>query len=175
MKNVKLCFEHNGTQMELPINVDEEILRKMFADMNDGSNSPKTGYERVDVNETYYRLDCFGMPEELTDYGDCDDLAAFEMGNYFNTEEVAYERSKEYILWMRIRAYAEKMGYVANKEDSGKFSIYFDTDLKAVSAAEIPYDTCLDFGVVYFKDANAANDVLCMFENELNEYFRGRK
>ena len=76
---------------------------------------------------------------------------------------------------MRIRAYAEKMGYVANKEDPGKFSIYFDTDLKAVSAAEIPYDTCLDFGVVYFKDADAAHDVLCMFENELNEYFRGKK
>ena len=174
IENVTLKFMLDGKEVELPINVSEDELRKI---VKVPANKVLSGYERVNEGDKFWYINPYGEIVNSEDDYFADTDVLYNVGNYFSRAEVAHGAATRLNLWMRIYAYAARMGYLVTDKEwvelESKYVLsydYFTDTIEAVSTdAEISH--WKDFGTIYFNSREAAKEVFEEFGKELYELF----
>ena len=174
IKNVKLSFELDGKQVNLPINVGEEDIRAMLAEEQKPLNP--TGYERVKPGEFYWTYDENFSPYQFKEENSPANGSHWRYGKYFYSEEVAYGVAFHTELWSRIRAYAARNRYIVTASDwedseKEKFVIVHDMIGGEFEVMAADYTQLKEFGTVYFNSRAAAQETLDLFIDELTELY----
>lgn len=165
MKTAKLIID--GKEIEIQIN--EEQLKQLCP------QKKKTGYERVNTYEGYYRLstnDCVIPTTELD--SDSDDKS-YELCNYYSSRQVAENNARADKLMRQLRRFAvehreEKLDW--KKTDQHKFYIYY-TNKYGISIGDVV--ALYDFGAIYFDTKESAKLAIDTFKDELLWYFKEYK
>lgn len=149
--------------------IEVEISDKEFEGLS--QSNKKTGYERVPLNEEYYREDCLNVMYAIDIY-DVADNDMFDGANYYSDSDVAKNNTRADKLMRQLRRFAvvhrnNKMDWVDYSQV--KYNIYYDydrNDLSITSSVAIR-----DFGSIYFDSKETAQLAIETFHDELIWYF----
>ena len=174
IKNVKLSFELDGKQVNLPINVSEEDIRAMLVEEQKPLNP--TGYERVEFGESYWTYNENFVPYQTKDNQNGANDNHWRCGKYFYAEEVARGVAFYTELWSRIRAYAARHRYIVTASDweddeKEKFVITYHMITGEFEVWAADSSQLKEFGTVYFNSREAAWETLELFKDELHELY----
>lgn len=132
----------------------------------------KTGYERVNIGETFYSVRADGTVfEPIENHGPTHELY-YGIANYYSSVEVAEDNARADKLMRQLRRFAVE--HRANKidwnnENQHKYFISYDRWGKDL---EVEYDTQYKvFGLIYFDSRKAAELAVEAFKDELFWYF----
>lgn len=132
----------------------------------------KTGYERVNIGETFYSVRADGTVfEPIENHGTTHDLY-YGIANYYSSVEVAEDDARADELMHQLRRFAVEH---RNKElnwndyDQRKFYIGYDCKCKLL---DVECDTdYITSHTVYFDSYESAEDAISVFATELKWYF----
>lgn len=151
---------------EFPIEILDPELQKLLAP------SKKTGYERVELYNTYYYDDCNGsVCNEIEEQHKCDNIS-YDGANYYSDKTVAENNVRADKLMRQLRRFAVERR--ENKLDwnngvQRKYYIYYDY---AYNEVAIYQDMrCRHFYSIYFDTEEAAKAAITTFKDELIWYF----
>lgn len=149
---------------EFPIEISDPELQKLLVPPK------KTGYERVELDNTYYYDDCNGsVCNEIEERHNCDNIS-YDGANYYSDKTVAKNNARADKLMRQLRRFA-----VEHKEDKldwsnldqCKYYIWYNGHELDVDFNK-KYKTC---GVVYFDSSKNARSAIKVFHDELIWYF----
>lgn len=145
---------------EFPIEIQDPELQKLLAPPK------KTGYERVELDNTYYYDDCNGsVCNEIEEQHNCDNIS-YDGANYYSDKTIAENNARADKLMRQLRRFAvehrkneldwsntacfkyfiyydytkQKLKTACKSRDRQSFNIYFDSDVVANAAIEAFYD-----------------------------------
>lgn len=132
----------------------------------------KTGYERVNMGETFYSVRADGTVfEPIENHGPTHDLY-YSIANYYSSVEVAEDNARADELMHQLRRFAVE--HRTNKinwdnENQHKYFISYDRWNKTL---EVEYETQYKvFGVIYFDSLESVKLAIKTFSDELFWYF----
>lgn len=131
-----------------------------------------TGWERVNDRGIYYFTGSLGgrcKQEERRVY---DDKLRYGDANYFSTKEKEREISFKQTLFRKMQRFSDENGgseidWVDG--ETAKYHIYFDYESESVVTCESW--ELRDFGQVYFKTEEIAEQAIKLFKEDLIKYF----
>lgn len=131
-----------------------------------------TGWERSPMGGVYYFISDNGrlMRDVNTEQGF--DKGAYDVANYFSTEEKAEEINFKQTLFRRMQRFSDENGWNENDwthEGRWKYCIKYDYD-----SGELYIDNYLTtraFGAVYFASHKVAEQALETFKEDLIKYY----
>lgn len=132
----------------------------------------KTGYERVNMGETFYSVRADGTVFEPIENHNTTHELYYGIANYYSSVEVAEDNARADKLMRQLRRFAVE--HRANKidwnnENQHKYFISYDRWGKDL---EVEYDTQYKvFGLIYFDSREAAKLAIEAFKDELFWYF----
>lgn len=158
MKEIKLTID--GKEIQL---TDEQL--KML-----GIETRKRPFDRVDDDEPYYFINCYGGIEA----GSCQDDVLFDNVNYFNDKNFANQVALHQLLYRKLLKYAYDNEFEDEEWDETKMHAYIiynftrkDYDIRWTRSEKEP-------GTVYFKTPTRAtaalNEVVMPFVKEHPEF-----
>lgn len=131
----------------------------------------KTGYERVNIGETYYYNTSIGVGS-LCEDNDSEDDEIYKSADYYLSKKVAENNFRADTLMRQLRRFAVEH---RNKEldwnnyDQRKFYIGYDCKRKVF---DVECDTdYITSHTVYFDSYESAEDAISVFSSELKWYF----
>ena len=136
-------------------------------------DKPRTGYERVEVEETYYLVD---VDDEITNmkHNGQLDRDCYDVGNYYSNKTIAENNARADRLLRCLRQWQAQNDEVISKEDwedhdLTKYFIIYDYDSNVIS----PGRTWWMRGTnnIYFKSREKAEEAIEAFKDELIWYF----
>lgn len=166
MKTAKLIID--GKEIEIQIN--EEQLEQLCP------QKKKTGYERVNIHEGYYRLitnDCIVPTTELDN--DSDDKS-YELCNYYSSRQVAENNARADRLMRQLRRFAvehreKELGW--GNKNQRKWYIAYNYYNNSISLDWTQGRKI--YGVIYFDSGLSAELAIDTFKDELLWYFKEYK
>lgn len=132
---------------------------------------PKTGWERVEENQTYYTIairDLYHLPYRKCDYDEC----VYEMANHFSTKEKAEEIKFKQTLFRKLQRYSDMNGGTEldwSNTDKAKHFIYYDQEDGELSVTSTW--RCVVPGTVYFTSREIAKQAVELFHEDLIKYY----
>lgn len=157
---MKVQMTYNGKTVE--VEVADEQFEKLFA-------GKKTGYERVETDDTYWYINTW-----LSTWADNDDRDnrsdnRFENANYFSDKTVANNMARAQRLWNKIhRRAVELCEPVYQRKDDWYFTICFDPKSSNIYADDW---ITRRLGLIYFDTVEHCEQVINEFRDELMWYF----
>lgn len=133
----------------------------------------RTGYERVEVEETYYLVE---VDDEITNmkHNGQLDRDCYDVGNYYSNKTIAENNARADRLLRQLRRWQAQNDEVISKEDwedhdLTKYFIIYDYDSNVIS----PGRTWWMRGTnnIYFKSREKAEEAIEAFRDELLWYF----
>lgn len=131
-----------------------------------------TGWERSPMEGVYYFISDNGrlMRDVNTEQGF--DKGAYDVANYFSTEEKAEEINFKQTLFRRMQRFSDENGGSEidwTHEGRWKYCIKYDYDYDELYIDS--YQTNRIFGAVYFASHEVAEQALELFKDDLIKYF----
>ena len=133
----------------------------------------RTGYERVEVEDTYYLVE---VDDEITNmkHNGQLDRDCYDVGNYYSNKTIAENNARADRLLRQLRRWQAQNDEVISKEDwedhdLTKYFIIYDYDSNVIS----PGRTWWMRGTnnIYFKSREKAEEAIEAFRDELLWYF----
>ena len=163
-------------QVELKANgktVQVEMTEEQAKILGLAEERSRTGYERVEVEETYYLVD---VDDEITNmkHNGQLDRDCYDVGNYYSNKTIAENNARADRLLRQLRRWQAQNDEVISKEDwedheLTKYFIIYDYDSNVIS----PGRTWWMRGTnnIYFKSREKAEEAIEAFRDELLWYF----
>lgn len=151
---------------EFPIEILDPELQKLLAPQK------KTGYDRVELDNTYYYDDCNGsVCNEIEEQHNCDNIS-YDGANYYSDQTVAENNARADKLMRQLRRFAVE--HRENELDWSrkllpKYFIRYDSS-DASLFIDSGFATKI-FGCIYFDTEGAAKIAIETFRDELIWYF----
>lgn len=163
-------------QVELKVNdksVQAEISEEQLKKLGLIEDKPRTGYERVEVEETYYLVEVDDEIKNMKHNGQLD-RDCYDVGNYYSNKTIAENNARADRLLRCLRQWQAQNDEVISKEDwedhdLTKYFIIYDYDSNVIS----PGRTWWMRGTnnIYFKSREKAEEAIEAFKDELIWYF----
>ena len=163
-------------QVELKANgktVQVEMTEEQAKILGLAEERSRTGYERVEVEETYYLVE---VDDEITNmkHNGQLDRDCYDVGNYYSNKTIAENNARADRLLRQLRRWQAQNDEVISKEDwedhdLTKYFIIYDYDSNVIS----PGRTWWMRGTnnIYFKSREKAEEAIEAFRDELLWYF----
>lgn len=172
---VELKVNDKSVQAE----ISEEQLKKMglfeqLKELGLVEDKPKTGYERVDEDESYFVDDTINDGHEVLGGGTLVNNLYYINGNYYNDKSIVENNARADRLLRRLRqwqALNDKSISVEDWEDNGKnkWCIIYGYGLEKLY---VDYFHCIRLhNVIYFTTREKAEEAIEVFRDELIWYF----
>lgn len=151
---------------EFPIEIQDPELQKLLMPQK------KTGYERVDKDQTYYVQ---GFNEGIvwtSEYCNDDSNADYNTANYYSDKSVAKNNARADSLMRQLRRFAVEHRKYEIDWTNGQISKYYICVKNATN--EIVYNcayTVQGFNTIYFDTKETVELAINTFYNELVWYF----
>lgn len=159
---MKATLTYEGKTVE--VEIAEEKIRKIF-------EKPKTGWERVKFDQTYYYISGGGLVAPEMEKWNKSDYLYYNNGNYFTDKNLANDQARAISLWLRIKRWAAEHCEPMDWEGrSGKYSFYWDYVAKKVRVSGVLF-VCRTAFAVYFDTPDRAKQCIEEFRDELTWYF----
>lgn len=153
---VKLIVEGK----EFPIEIQDPELQKLLA------SSKKTGYERVELDNTYYYDDCNGsVCNEIEEQHNCDNIS-YDGANYYSDKTIAENNARADKLMRQLRRFAVERRENDNPRE--KYVIYY---LKNPGLWQLRRDSNICFCGPWFDSQHSGAEAIEEFRDELIWYF----
>lgn len=131
-----------------------------------------TGWERSPMEGVYYFISDNGrlMRDVNTEQGF--DKGAYDVANYFSTEEKAEEINFKQTLFRKLQRFSDENGFNENDwTHEGRPKYYISYDYEDDDFCVDYRMTTKDFGAVYFASNEVANRALQTFKEDLIKYY----
>ena len=152
--------------LEFPIEIQDPELQKLLMPQK------KTGYERVDKDQTYYIQDLNEGIVWTSEYCNDDSNADYNTANYYSDKSVAKNNARADSLMRRLRRFAVEHRKYEIDWTNGQISKYYIC-VKNVTN-EIVYNcayTVQGFNTIYFDTKETVELAIDTFHDELVWYF----
>ena len=152
--------------LEFPIEIQDPELQKLLMPQK------KTGYERVDKDQTYYIQDLNEGIVWTSEYCNDDSNADYNTANYYSDKSVAKNNARVDSLMRRLRRFAVEHRKYEIDWTNGQISKYYIC-VKNVTN-EIVYNcayTVQGFNTIYFDTKETVELAIDTFHDELVWYF----
>lgn len=159
----------NGKEYE--VKLDDDTIKEL-------TPHPRTGYERVGHNETYYFADT--MDEHMdgidSDYDRHErmDNEMYENADYYSDESVAKANARADTLMRRLRRFAAEHGGIPNAkhwDNVGIMKYIIGCDHTTKNLCYVGRKCCQDSMSVCFLSQPAAKQAIELFHDDLLWYF----
>lgn len=134
----------------------------------------RSGYERVNPNETYYFLGSLGGVNEMKEHYDAFDDITFDKANYFSSRKLAEDNARAETLMRKLRRYAAENGGAPSAKDWDDYNLvkFFVVWSMRNNCATVHRETEHKIpGTVYFLSKTGAENAIDQFRDELLWYF----
>ena len=152
---------------EIEVEITQEQLDKLCP------QKKKTGYERVEFGEYYWRINDDGFPSiSITEGEGHHDTALYDNANYYSDYAVAKNNARADRLMRQLRRFAvehRKKELVWNDDSQTKRYICYHHTTKDFNIY-LTY-SAQDFGKLYFDTKETAQLAIDTFKDELLWYF----
>lgn len=153
---------------EFPIEINDPELEKLLR------SQKKTGYERVNIEETYYTANVFGdlYVSEFFDSRRYEDDVVYDDADYYSDRTVAENNARADRLMRQLRRFAvehreKKLDW--NNANQNKYYIFYDHRQQKI---RYDYNKYLNvYGVIYFDSKETVELAVKTFHDELIWYF----
>lgn len=154
----------NGKELE--VEITEEELKKLEV-----KKKNKTGYERVDLEKTYYLVDSTGVVCECLKYNVYEDDVLMAIGNCYSDKTVAENNARADKLMRQLREFSvihreKELNWVG---DGYKYFIEFDYETNEIHTDW--WCSLREFGAIFFDSEETAELAIETFRDELLWYF----
>ena len=152
--------------LEFPIEIQDPELQKLLMPQK------KTGYERVDKDQTYYIQDLNEGIVWTSEYCNDDSNADYNTANYYSDKSVAKNNARADSLMRQLRRFAVEHRKYDIDWTNGQISKYYIC-VKNVTN-EIVYNcayTVQGFNTIYFDTKETVELAIDTFHDELVWYF----
>ena len=152
--------------LEFPIEIQDPELQKLLMPQK------KTGYERVDKDQTYYIQDLNEGIVWTSEYYNDDSNADYNTANYYSDKSVAKNNARADSLMRKLRRFAVEHRKYEIDWTNGQISKYYICVKNATN--EIVYNcayTVQGFNTIYFDTKETVELAINTFYNELVWYF----
>lgn len=155
-------------------NIKAEISEEQAKILGLAEDKPKTGYERVDEDESYFVDDTINDGHEVLGGGALINNLYYINGNYYNDKTIVENNARADRLLRRLRQWQAQNDRAVTKKDWGnslarKFRIkYNHFDDKLMMVGEEYFQ---DVNVIYFSSMEKADEAIEQFKDELLWYF----
>lgn len=152
---------------EFPIEILDPELQKLLAPPK------KTGYERVELCNTYYYDDCNGsVCNEIEEQHNCDNIS-YDGANYYSDQTVAENNARADKLMRQLRRFAVEHRTKDLMDwgpiSSYKWCIFYDYGESKLCCHQDVENRI--FGTVYFESKSQTKKAIEVFHDELIWYF----
>ena len=151
---------------EFPIEIQDPELQKLLMPQK------KTGYERVDKDQTYYIQDLNEGIVWTSEYCNDDSNADYNTANYYSDKSVAKNNARADSLMRQLRRFAVEHRKYEIDWTNGQISKYYICVKNATN--EIVYNcayTAQGFNTIYFDTKETVELAINTFHDELVWYF----
>ena len=152
--------------LEFPIEIQDPELQKLLMPQK------KTGYERVDKDQTYYIQDLNEGIVWTSEYCNDDSNADYNTANYYSDKSVAKNNARADSLMRQLRRFAVEHRKYEIDWTNGQISKYYICVKNATN--EIVYNcayTVQGFNTIYFDTKETVELAINTFHDELVWYF----
>ena len=167
MKTAKLIID--GKEIEIQIN--EEQLKQLCP------QKKKTGYERAEFGEYYWRINDTGLPSNsITEGNGYYDTDLYKSANYYSDKTIAENNARADKLMRQLRRFAvehRKKNLDWNNADSMKYLLKYNHKSRGLTI-DYAY-SYKSLGVIYFNTKETAQLAIDAFKDELLWYFKEYK
>ena len=164
---MKVELKANGKTVQVEMTEEQAKILGLVEERS------RTGYERVEVEETYYLVE---VDDEITNmkHNGQLDRDCYDVGNYYSNKTIAENNARADRLLRQLRRWQAQNDEVISKEDwedhdLTKYFIIYDYDSNVIS----PGRTWWMRGTnnIYFKSREKAEEAIEAFRDELLWYF----
>lgn len=164
---MKVELKANGKSVQVEMTEEQAKILGLVEERS------RTGYERVEVEETYYLVE---VDDEITNmkHNGQLDRDCYDVGNYYSNKTIAENNARADRLLRQLRRWQAQNDEVISKEDwedhdLTKYFIIYDYDSNVIS----PGRTWWMRGTnnIYFKSREKAEEAIEAFRDELLWYF----
>ena len=151
---------------EFPIEIQDPELQKLLMPQK------KTGYERVDKDQTYYIQDLNEGIVWTSEYCNDDSNTDYNAANYYSDKSVAKNNARADSLMRQLRRFAVEHRKYEIDWTNGQISKYYICVKNATN--EIVYNcayTVQGFNTIYFDTKETVELAINTFHDELVWYF----
>ena len=136
------------------------------------SQKKQTGYEIVELTESFYYVDVTGNVYGSTKINTNDGTALLINSNYYSSREVAENNARADKLMRQLRRFAvehreNKIDW--NDDDQAKYMIAYRHETERFFPEDVYVNQ--DFGAIYFDSAETACKAIDEFKDDLLWYF----
>ena len=170
--NRPLCEKFIDSGYDMNILISKLKEQQKFAESMERS---RTGYERVDEDESYFVDDTINDGHEVLGGGALVNNLYYNNGNYYNDETIVENNGRADKLFRCLRQWQALHDQPITVEDwreeteEDKFSFFYDYTLERIL---ISYDRSSRYpNVIYFSSPEKAYKAIKQFEGELKWYF----
>ena len=164
-QNIVLCTKQDLSIFSIPtdkLNIEWEIIEE-----------EKTGWERVEYNDTYYYVTSSGKVWKETEKNISLDDTRYKIANYSTVKSKMKFKALRDNLLSRMQRWAdihneEKIDW--DNSEQRKYLIYYDYDDNKFCFTYVYY--VRDLGQIYFTSEEIANQCLEEFKEELLEFYK---
>lgn len=140
--------------------------------VNSDIDEKRTGYERVDKDETYCYITNMGNANNGIEQDDNIDNATYDNANYYSSKEIAKNNARADRLMRQLRRFSvenrkSKPDWI-NRENH-KYRIAYD-HLESIIKVGYAF-VSENFGTIYFDSMELAEQAIKEFKDELIWYF----
>lgn len=150
---------------EFPIEILDPELEKLIKPQK------KTGYERVEDGQSFWRVESGVIIPCRDVHGDCDMQSIYDSANYYSNFEVATNNARADKLMRQLRRFAvehreKELNWIG---DEYKYFIQFNYETNEIST---DWWSCFrEFGTIFFDSEATAELAIKTFRDELLWYF----
>ena len=163
-------------QVELKVNdksIQAEISEEQLKELGLVEDKPKTGYERVDEDESYFVDDTINDGHEVLGGRTLVNNLYYINGNYYNDKSIVENNARADRLLRYLRrwqaAHDQTISVSDWKKDIYKYSIAYNYSLD-MPFAKID-SCCRNLNNVYFTTEDKTIEAIKQFESDIRWYF----
>ena len=161
-------------QVELKVNdksVQAEISEEQLKKLGLIEDKPKTGYERVDEDESYFVDDTINDGHEVLGGRTLVNNLYYINGNYYNDKSIVENNARADRLLRQLRQWQALNDRAINwkNKDIRKYTIRYDYAMNMFNVIPNVCERCLND--VYFTTRETAQRAINVFKAELEWYF----
>lgn len=125
-------------------------------------------FKRVDKNELYYCIDCYGEICKSADVNSAYSEDMFKVANYCTDKSIMEQRAKEEILNRRLWRFSMENGGDKIDKLNTKWFIIYSSEKGMQLEWEKKY---FDIGKIYFISKEICNEAIKIFYDEIKEVY----
>ena len=162
---MKLLLD-NGKEIEL----SEELANQLQEVINE--EKKQNGWNRVTEQKRYYFNSLLNVTTYNYENNDNTDKELYNVANYFSSKELAEKIAFKQILERKLMRFsAEHKGDKIDLKDANKQKYYIYYNYKTNELKICDFNSCCNFGGVYFYSKEIAKQAVEEFKDDLIKYF----